>query len=332
MKKITMSTIAARTGVSLTTVSRVLGGNAARYRISEDTCNLVRREAQRLGYLPGFVREASRSTRSGMVGLLLPSISNPFFADIASTVISEMDSRGYTTIVIDTQESEDKLFASARGLVARQVEGMIIVPCGDDPASISHIGELVPVVMVDRYYENTPLSYVTTNNFQGGLDGTRQILARGHRKIACLQGVVDSMPNIQRVKGYRAAMEEAGLADEILIVGSDFSVRNGYLETKMLLSSPRRPSAIFAMGNTILLGVLKAVRETDLRIPEDIAVLSFDDNMYMDFFTPSIARMSQPAVDMGALATKILLSRICGETDVKSQIMLRPSFIPGGSL
>lgn len=332
MKKETLNTIAERTGYSITTVSRVLSGNASKYRISKSTCETVIGEARRCNYMPSQNAQILRSVKSGMIGLLVPSISNPFFADMASVVITELRRKGYTTIVIDSMENETLMLDGVKSLIQRQVEGIIAIPCGEDALALERLGKQIPVVTIDRYYENTTLPFVTTNNYQGGLDGTNKLIARGHRRIACIQGATGSMPSRERVRGYLDAMSAAGLLGESLVIGNDFTIRNGYLETKLLLSAPVRPTAIFTLSNTILLGALKALGESSVKVPADMALLSFDDNVFMDYLTPSIARMGQPTADMATLAVKILLDKISGRTGGNSQIKLSPTFIQGESM
>lgn len=334
MKKTTLQSIAEQCGCSITTVSRVLNGNAEKYRISRKTAEVVMQEVTRTGYVPSFTAQSLRSKRSGMIGLLLPSIANPYFADMASHIVSELYKSDYTTILVDTMEDATRLNKSARALLLRRVEGMIAVPCGDDPAVLEMIAREVPVVLVDRFYEQTDLSYVTTNNFKGGYEGTRLLIRQGHQRIACIQGERDSMPNRERVNGFRKAMEEAGLSDQALLAGNEFSVQNGYLSTKLFLFGPSRPTAIFALSNTILLGALKAIRESGLSVPGDISLISFDDNVYMDYLTPSITRVGQPVENMAKLAVKILCDQLdpSGTTAAHSQIRLLPEMIYGESI
>lgn len=323
--------MAERLGYSATTISRVLSGKAEKYRISPDTVDAVLREARRCNYSPSVAAQSLRTRRSNTIGLLLPSVANPYFADMASVIITELNSAGYTTIVVDTMESEQRLSESARSLISRQVDGILAVPCGEKGMDLEMLSAQIPVVLIDRYYEGTTLPYVTTNNYQGGLDATRHLLARGHRKISCIQGVQSSMPNKERVRGYMKAMKDEGLAQEIDIIGNEFSVQNGYLETKLLMSRQQRPTAIFALSNTIMLGALKAIREAGLRIPEDVALISFDNNLYMDYMTPPITRISQPVEDMAKLAVKILLDKIKGASNCGSQLRLSPIMVAGES-
>ena len=307
MKKTTLQSIAARCGCSITTVSRVINGKSAKYRIGQETSEAVMAEVARSGYIPTFTTRSMRKKRSGMIGLLLPSIANPYFAEMASVIVSELYKSGYTAILVDTMEDAARLNENARALLLRRVEGIIAVPCGDNPETLELIGREVPVVLIDRYYETTGLSYVTTNNFKGGHDITRLLIESGHRNIACIQGARDSMPNRERVNGYMQAMTDPGLKDSIRVAGNEFSVQNGYLETKVLLNGANRPTAIFGLSNTILLGALKAIHESNLNVPDDISLVSFDDNLYMDYLTPSITRVSQPVDNMAKLSVRILL-------------------------
>lgn len=332
--KETLSSIAERIGFSITTISRVLSGNAEKYRISKATVDKVIAEAEACNYRPSLIAQSLRTNRTNTIGLLLPSLSNPYFADMASVIIREVNGRGYTTIVMDTMEDENIFNESASLLLSRRVEGIIAVPCGNKSAIMENINrDYLPVILIDRYFESSKLSYVATNNYQGGADGTRHLLAAGHRKIACIQGVRDSTPNAERVRGYMDSMREAGLGDMIEVVGNEFSIQNGYLETKLLLCREDHPTAFFALSNTIALGVLKAVREASMHIPEDISLLAFDDYTYMDFLEPPVTRISQPVSDMAKLATKLLFDRIEGNGAViTSQIKLAPTLISGASV
>lgn len=323
--------MAERLGCSATTISRVLSGKAEKYRISEATVKAVLREARRCNYTPSATAQILRTKKSNTIGLLLPSVSNPYFADMASVIISELSDSNFTTIVVDTMESEQKLNESARSLISRQVDGLIAVPCGENGEEMEMLSGLTPLVLIDRYYENTSLPFVTTNNYQGGLDATKHLLSRGHSRVTCIQGVQSSMPNKERVRGYCRAMEEAGLAENINIVGNEFSVQNGYLEAKLLMSREIRPTSIFTLSNTIMLGALKAIREAGLSIPQDVALISFDNNLYMDYMTPSITRISQPVEDMSKLAVKILLDKLDGKSNCNSQLRLSPMMVAGES-
>lgn len=332
MKSETLKTISARTGYSITTLSRVINGKADKYRISKSTVEEVMREVRRCGYSPFPTAQRLRKYRTGLIGLLLPSVSNPFFADMASVIISDMYKKKYTTIVLDTMEDESIFIDSVKTLISRQVEGIIAVPCGSDPTLLERVNEHTPVVLVDRFYEDTSLSYVTTNNYQGSLEATAYLISMGHKEIACIQGATSSMPNRERVMGYTDAMKAASLSSYISLSGNEFSIRNGYLETKLLLAGKNPPTAIFALSNTILLGSVKAIREAGLRVPQDVSLITFDDNLYMDYMTPVISRVSQPVGDMASLAAKLLIDGLESPGHGPSRLRLSPTPIQGASV
>lgn len=331
--KTTLETIAENTGYSKSTISRVLSGKASSSRIPQTTAETIMREAERCGYTPNLIEKKLRNNKSHTIGLLIPSISNPYFADIASVVISEAKKLGYTTIVTDTMEDESSQNSSISSMLSKKVDGIIAVPCGNDPAFIEQINERhIPIILVDRYYENSPLPYVVTNNYQGGYEATKLLMRNGHKKIACIQGPPDTTPNKKRIEGYLNALKDGGIEKFAYIVGNDFSVQNGYLETKLLLHRQERPTAIFALSNTIGLGALKAIREAKLSIPDDISLVSFDNNIYLDFLIPSITRIGQQTDEMGKMAVKLLYESIVNHKSVRSQIELSPEVISRDSV
>ena len=326
--KETLSTISQKTGFSVTTVSRVLSGQAEKYRISERARKIVLEEAERCNYSPNIIARNLRTNKTNTIGLILPSVSNPYFADLSSVIIAEANSRKYTTIVLDSMESESNQEACIETLMARRVDEITVAPCATDPAIFEEINKKhVHVILVDRFYEGSDLPYVTTNNYSGGVEAVNSLIRNGHRNIACIQGVKTSAPNKKRIAGYKAAMTDAGLEDNILVVGNEFSLQNGYLETKLLLNRSPRPTAMFTLSNTIALGAIKAIREAGMKIPEDISLIAFDNNIYMDFLTPPISRISQPVEDMAKLAVKLLFESIESHNRVNTKLELAPDFI-----
>lgn len=331
--KETLTTISERTGFSTTTVSRVLSGKSKKYRISENTRNLIMEEASRCKYSPNILAQNLRTNKTNTIGVLMPSVANPYFAEMSSVIISEASIKKYTTIVIDSLENEANQEANLSTLIARRVDGIIAAPCGSDPALFEEISKMhIPIVLVDRFFEGVNLPYVTTNNYLGGMEGTNVLIRHGHKDIACIQGAITSTPNKKRVAGYLEALRKAGLEDRATIVGDEFSLQNGYLETKILLGRKPRPTAIFSLSNTIGLGAIKAIREAGLKIPDDISIVSFDNNIYMDYLTPPISRVGQPVEEMAKLATKLLFECIESKKNICTQLELSPNLISRDSV
>ncbi|MCI1639664.1 MAG: LacI family transcriptional regulator [Bacteroidales bacterium] len=335
--KETLSSISQRLGISTATISRVLSGNAKKYRISEKTAAIVTAEASRCHYIPSLAAQSLRTNKTKTIGLLMPKLSNPYFADISSAIISEANSKGYTAIIADTMENVEVQKDCISALLSRKVDGIIAAPCGNDSKIFKEINaRIAPVVLIDRYFEDATISYVTSNNYKGAFDATSLLINNGHKNIVCIQGDEASLPNKKRVGGYLDALSTAGLQDNARILGNAFSIQNGYLETKLLLSSSsNRPSAIFALSYTILLGVIKAIKEASLVIPDDISIISFDDNISLDYMTPSISRVGQPTEEMGQLAAKMLFNKLndndtnelVSHIELSTELLIRKSVI-----
>lgn len=331
--KETLKTIAARTGYSVSTVSRVLNGIGKESRISPDAIREIKKDAKKCGYNPIHLDKRLHSGKNLTIGLMVPSLKNPFFAEVAAGVILESSKRGFTTIVIDTMEDEDAFQQGISTLLHKKVDGILAVPCNNDASTLEQLDhKLIPVVLIDRFYRDCSLSYVTTNNYQGGLLATNYLIENGHRDIACIQGVKSSLPNTDRVNGYKKAMEDAGLGSRIIVIGDDFTTENGYGCARDLLHSLYRPTAIFALSGTLMLGALQAIREKGLRIPDDISIISFDDYFYLDYLEQPITRIRQPIEEMCILSVDILLKKIEDHRATSSQVRLSPTLKVGKSV
>ena len=322
--KVNINDIAVRTGLSITTVSRVLNGKAEQYRIGKKSQEKIREAAKELNYIPNQYAANLRTGKSNTIALIVPSLENPFFAGIASKINAEVRKYGYTTIIGDSNENQDIEETELHHLISRNIEGLIIVPCGDHWEHIKSLHDKgLPVVCIDRSFEDLDLPYVSTDNYDGAYSATKYLIDNGHVSVACIQGVQQSTPNKLRVKGFTDAMREAGL-DNYIVAGDDFSTQNGYLETKILLQQKSRPTAIFSLSNMIAMGCIKALREEKVRIPEDISLITFDDHPYLDFLATPLTCIAQPVGDISKIAIKFLFSRI-NENEVKiKQVLLKP--------
>ena len=324
----TLASIAQRAQCSVSTVSRVLNGKADQYRISEATVERIRQEVARSNYTPSLIARGLREGRTDTIGLLIPGVDDTFFSGIASCIIADARRQGYTVIVVDTQEDENNEKEGISTLLARQVDGIIAIPCGQQTEAFTQLERSeVPVVVVDRYFEEQgPWSFVTTDNYKGATLAVEYLVASGHERIACIQGSLKAMTNRERTRGYADAMRQNGLEAYIHISGDSFSIQNGYVETNLALSRADAPTAILALSNKILLGVVKAIRESGRRIPEDISVISFDDNPLFNYMTPRITCIAQPIQEISLVAVKLLLKKIAGEKNV-SQLFLPPGIV-----
>lgn len=336
MKKSTLADVARLTGLSITTISRVLNGKSDEYRISKASQDIVYQAIRELDYRPNHSAQSLRSSSTHTIGLLIPRIENPFFANIASIIIQESNKYTYPVMVIDTCENPFDEDRALDTLMARNVDGIIMAPCSDNPERIRQVAEQIPVVLIDRYYESetgeAPLPYVATDNYRGAFEATRLLIQNGHRNILCIQGSPLSITSRKRVMGYCDAMAQAGLQANINVRGNDFSTQNGYIETKLALMSGNPVSAIFALSSTILLGAMKAVQEQHLTVPADVSMISFDNNLFLDYLNPPITRVCQPVEYIGIVAVKMLMDSILGKEISQPAILLPPTMTYGLSV
>ena len=300
-------TISELTGYSASTVSRVLSGKAAQYRISQAAIDLITQEAERCHYRPNLVAQSLRTQTTRTIGLLVPGIENPFFSSLAGVVINLLDARGYHTLLADSRESEAEEKHELQMFQSRGVDGIICAPASASPAVHEEIARQVPIVLIDRYFRKTTLPYVCTDNYAGAKMATEFLLRKGYRRILAIQGVEVSLPNQERVRGFLDSLKGSDASFDI--VGDAFSVENGYRETRKAFSETApRYDAIFAFSATILLGAISALRELSLRVGKDVGVLSFDNNGFLEFLDPAVTCVEQPIREGTEIAVNTLFS------------------------
>ena len=330
-EKNNLAAISERTGYSVSTVSRVLSGKAEKYRICRQTIEKVTQEARRCGYRPNLVAQSLRTRQTQTVGLVVPGIDNPFFASLASIVISQLDARGYHTLLADSRESEEEERQALEMFQDRGVDGILAVPVASSPNVHEEISKEIPLVLIDRYFEKTTLSYVCTDNYAGAFMAAKYLVDKGYRKILAIQGVPASMPNRERVRGFMSALE--GHDVRCKVSGDAFSVENGQRETLAAFSGKTGAfDAIFAFSATILLGAISALRKLGLTEGKDVGVISYDNNGFLDFMNPPVTRIEQPLKEAGEIAVGTLFNlmeaRRSGEqTPAPVQQLIRPTLV-----
>ena len=332
MKKETLNSLSLSTGYSISTISRVLAGKGKEFRISPTTIHTILQKAEECNYSPNLLAKGLRIERSFSIGLIIPNLSNSYFSNIASIILKEAQLFNYHTIIIDTQDNEANERSAINRLTGHHVDGLIVVPTGQDPEFLEEISKKIPLILVDRYFPTSFLPFISTDNYQGAFDATELLISQGHTNILCIQGERASSPNQDRIRGYKDALKKSGLGDRHSICGNSFSIQNGYHETQQALLSDIRPSAIFTLSNTILLGSIKAIKEAGLVIPDDISIISFDNEIYLDFFAPAITRINQPTDKIGSLAVRNLMQKIDHKETSNPKILLPATIHLGGSV
>ena len=302
----TLKELAQELNMSTTTVSRVLSGQQKKYRISEKTALKVRKMAVELNFAPNQIAQNLRLQRTNTIGLIIPDISNPFFANLARAVEEELRRRGKMVLLCDTKDELALEEESLDLLLSRRVDGLLIAPVGDNYQHLLRDSR-VPIVLLDRYFENTDLPFVSTDNYKGAYEATTSLISKGHTNISCIQGIPETSANQERLAGFRQALEDHEIPiKNNSILGHDYSFNNGYESSRKLLSGDDRPTAIFALSNLIAMGSVKAIQEAGLKIPDDISLLSFDDQTYFELLSPPISAIRQPVDSIGKNAVDSL--------------------------
>jgi LacI family transcriptional regulator len=318
-KRPTLRSIAAEAGVSVTTVSRVLSGKGQEFRIGTDTERRVLTVARRQNFSPNLMARGLRLKATRTIGLVVPGIANPFFARIACSVTDGARRRGYSVLLCDSQDNTDTEIEEVRILKDRHVEGLIICPVGISDHHLKGLeSEHFPTVVVDRYFPALSLPAVGCDNVAAAQRGVDYLIECGHRCIACLQGLNGTLPNDQRLEGYRKALQDHGIEfDPLLVLGSGFTQESGYTATRRLIDSHSGVTAIFAASNQSALGALRAVSEAALRVPDDISLVSFDDIDGTEFMSTPVTAIAQPVGEMGRFAAEILFHQITSRSGWK---------------
>ncbi len=304
----TLHDVAKRAGVSPMTVSRVVNGSDA---VSPRLRERVERALAETGYMPNTLARSLRARRTDTIALLLPDMTNPFFTTLAHGVEAAAREAGLTMILANSDEREDEERRLAQLLLQRQVDGILVVPSGSGADTIRLCREHeVACVAVDRPPADPDVDVVRADAEGGAHQLGRLLVGLGHRRIVILTGPASVPTAADRVAGFRrAVVAEAGL-DEPLVVHGAFTIESGREMALRVMPADPRPSAVFAANNFIAIGVLHALDELGIRVPEDVAVVGFDDLPEAMVTFPFLTVVAQPAFEIGRQSVGALLARL----------------------
>ncbi|MFZ6030824.1 MAG: LacI family DNA-binding transcriptional regulator [Chloroflexota bacterium] len=305
----TIRDVANLAGVAPITVSRVI--NASGY-VSQETRQRVESAIESLGYVPNMLGPSLRFQQTMTLALVVTDITNPFFTTVTRGVEDIAQGNGYSTIICNTDESEEKQARYLHMLLRRKIDGILMVPASSSAAPIRLIQrQNVPIVVLDRQIPGVEVDIVRADSETGAYELTTHLLSLGHRRIAVLAGPESVSTAVDRVNGYRRAMHEAGLDIHALqIFWGNFTQESGRALTQKALSAPVPPTAIFASNNFIAIGVMQALQEKKVRIPEDMALVTVDDIHPTFTIYPFLTVVTQPAREMGRQAATLLLEKL----------------------
>jgi LacI family transcriptional regulator, galactose operon repressor len=305
----TIKRVADRAGVSIATVSRAFADPQA---VSDELRARVLEAARLLRYRPSRAARTLRVGTSQAVGVVIPDLQNPFFTDVVRGIDSVLQSAGYTLLLSNADEDAARERDILETFRAEGVAGIIFVPI--NAARDTYRQLLAPpvhTVAVDRLPSSLRTDLVTVDNVEGTRIGVAHLVAMGHRDVALLSGPSRHSTAMEREQGYHEALRAAGLPIRSeLVYRGDFREGGGYDGIRALMALPRRPTAVFVANNLMTLGALRALHEIGIRIPDDVALVGFDDMPWATSLNPPLTAVSQPAQEIGSSAADLLLDRI----------------------
>jgi DNA-binding LacI/PurR family transcriptional regulator len=322
--RVTIQDVAERAGTSPSTVSRVLTGVTP---VSDDLRDAVERAIDELGYRPSLVARSLKTQTTHSLGLLVNDITNPFFGAVARGAEEAAHRRGYSLILCNTNEDPAREHRYLLTLRDKQVDGIIFGPSGGNADLIAGLGEQIPLVQIDRRLPGLDHPAVLVDNEGAAYGATRHIIERGHTRIALLGRGLSGTTGADRRAGYERALAEAGIPLDPRLVNlpADYSAQARLEAVARTLALSPRPTAIFAANNQFGIASLETIRAAGLRIPEDVALVVFDDIDTFSLTAPPVTAVAQPAAAMGERALELILTRLSDPGAALPRITLLPT-------
>ena len=310
--------------MSPVTVSRVINNSGS---VSAATREKVERAIEELGYVPSVMARSLRSKRTRTLALIVSDVTNPFWTTVARGVEDAAQGRDYSVFLYNTDENPVKQQRCLDVVVAQRVDGVIIAPYDSDARNLAKLrAQDVPTVAVDRRLDGWDVDSVYSDSVSGAKAGVQHLIGLGHTRIAVITGPASTSTAQDRVVGYCLALSEAGIpVDPRLIKQGEYRVPSGEELTCRLLDEGPAPTAIFAANNAIAMGVIQGLGKRGLRVPQDVALVCFDDLPYVSRLFPFLTVVVQSAYDLGVNAAQLLLSRLDSEVNLQPRHVVLPT-------
>lgn len=331
-KKVNIKDIAKLANVSHTTVSRALNN---KLRIRPETKEKILAIAKELGYRPNFIARSLVMRRTKTLGLVITNIANPFYTELAQGIEKTATQLGYSIILCSTQSdiSTEKQYIEM--LRSKGVDGILFSSAHmEDPNIVSLAEEGFPIVLVNRrtYHPvvKEKVDYVGVDNILGGFLAVEHLIRLGHQRIGVIGGSAESSVGMERLEGGKRALQIYGVEQrEDYFVDGNFLKGSGYHQGKQFLKMADRPTAIFATNDYMALGVYHALLEEEIRVPEEVALIGFNDIEFSSIKGIELTTIGQKKFEMGAIAVEMLVERIekSDERGSSKEILLKPELI-----
>jgi LacI family transcriptional regulator len=309
---VTIKDVAREANVSVATVSRVINGSGP---VSAETQHRIREVAGRLRYVPHGGARSLITSKTDTLGVLLPDLYGEFFSEVIRGMDDTAQRNGFHLIISRSHATKHGIETAMRAMRGR-VDGVVAMSPDLDAESLLNIPTTLPVVLLCSVSRGNGVDSLTIDNCRGAKAMVKHILSLGHKRIAIIKGAPRNYDAAERLRGYRLALKEAGLkSDRSLELEGGFTEAGGYAAALEILELDPRPTAIFAANDSMAIGALSALRESGVRVPDDIAVAGFDDIPLARYMDPPLSSVRVPICDLGSRAVEILLHGITHKND-----------------
>lgn len=327
---VTLAKIAQAAGVSVSTVSRALSnGN---YPLKDETRQRILKLAEEMQYKPNLVARSLQSNRSHQVGVIVDRMQSPFAAATVQGIQDILRQAGYSISIIYSNRDQDLIVEAIKSFYSHQVDGILVLNSWlhqyNDPILAMQDR---PFVFINRLFGDCIRNCVGPGDYAGGKIATQHLVDLGHVRIGFIGGMEDWIEAQNRLSGYREVLLEHKLpVDHFLIQPGDWGIDSGYQAAQELLALDERPTAIFAANDIMALGAIYAIQEAGLKVPEDIAIVGYDDRDFAAWIRPSLTTIRMPSYEMGVAAARLMLKQFAGEelgdsTQIPGKLIIRQS-------
>ncbi|MFT2008257.1 LacI family DNA-binding transcriptional regulator [Pontibacter sp. 13R65] len=329
-RKVSLKDIAQKVGVSTALVSYVLNGQEREKRVGEEVAIKIRAAAKELNYQPNQIAKSLKSGKTHTIGLIVADIANPFSANIARIIEDEAKQHKYNVVFGSSDENADKAWDLIKVLLNRQIDGFIIALTEHAEEQVRYLQEHhIPFVLIDRYYPDIEVSYVALDNFKAAYDGVEHLIQKGYKRIGMINYNSGLYHLQERTRAYRQALQDYNInleADWCIEVNEDRLKEDMDRHMQELLYGEQPVEALFLASNKIAINGLKFINEKKLRVPEDVAIIGFDQTDAYDLFYCPVTHIRQPMAEIGRKAVQALLQLIDGN-QARTQLNLEATLV-----
>ncbi|WP_206543652.1 ribose operon transcriptional repressor RbsR [Pantoea dispersa] len=328
----TMKDVARLAGVSTSTVSHVINNNRF---VSEQVRDRVEQAIRELNYAPSALARSLKIKQTRTIGMLLTASSNPFYSEVVRGVENSCYERGYSLILCNTEGDEERMNRSLETLMQKRVDGLLMMCTETHLPSPDILNRYpsVPMVMMDWAPFEGRGDIIQDNALLGGELATQYLIDRGYTRIACIAGPLDKTPARLRLDGFHQAMAASGLAvPPGYVVDGDFEFQGGFNAMNQLLALDPPPQAVFTSNDAMAVGVYHALYQAGLRVPQDMAVMGYDNIELARYLTPPLSTIHQPKDELGELAIDTLIHRMSDPDASQQTLVLTPELVERGSV